>query len=411
MQLKIKRLEKQDNVDPLFHLFKKNNLIGPNYAHLRNIWNFLYLDNPEKKNWNALIIDEKNDEIRGCFGLIPFFFRIHSEVFRAGHISGLVTDEEIRRIRLPYNNSRAFAAFPLIEEGCQNAFKEGVPLIFVFSVIPFSFWELLHFHNLSVEMKTTWHVDFNELYQQYIHEFLARIRTGWQRLFIKPYSLFITMLQIFLKKYKIYFLGINTKKYLEINIEAFKDFDESFKPLFSSFYSENPGLITYDRDLRYLNWRFNNDQYWRFKFLINGLFIGYCIILKKEQEEVNGFGEMYEFIVLKEHMRRLPQILALLSQRGLKFKFTHYLSCHYSKELFKECSQAGYQILFTILEIIRARAKKIVRQSSFYFRLNPNSPLMRQYAENLKDERNWFINPLFFGPRYYPSVKAGKETQ
>jgi len=24
----------------------------------------------------------------------------------------------------------------------------------------------------------------------------------------------------------------------------------------------------------------------------------------------------------------------------------------------------------------------------------------------LKDEKNWFINPLFFGPRYYPSNKV-----
>ena len=346
MPLKIKQLEKQDNVEPIFNLFKKNNLTGPNYAYCRSIWNFQYLDNPEKKYWNVTIIDEKSDVIRGCFGLIPFPFKIDSEVFSAGCISAIVTDVGVRKELLPYNNTKAFATFPLIEEGCQNAFREGVPLIFGFSSIPFSFWRLLHFHNLSVEMKTTWHVDFYRLYQQYIHEFQARIKIGWQRLFIKPYSLLMTALQIFSKKCKNFFSGINTRESLEINIEAFKDFDESFKPLFSHFYSQNSELITYDRgDLRYLNWRFNNDQYWRFKFFTNGLLIGYCIILKKEQEKGRGFGEMYEFIVLKEHMRRLPQILELLSQKGLKFKFTHYLSCQYSRELFKECSQVGYQIL------------------------------------------------------------------
>jgi len=406
MPLKIKQLEREDNVESLFHLFKKNNLITPNYPHCRNIWNFQYLDNPEKKDWNVIIFDENHDAILGCFGLIPFPLKIYSKVFRAGYISGLATDEGIRRKLLSYKGTRAFATFPLIEEGCQNAFKEGVPLIFVFSVIPFSFWELLHFHNLSVEMKTTWHMDCYEFYHQYVDEFQDRIKIGWQRLLIKPYALFITSLQILLKKSKIYFWGFNTKENQEITVEAFKDFDESFKPLFASFYAENPQLITYDRDLRYLNWRFSADQYWRFKFFKNGRFIGYCIILKEEQEEREGFGQMYEFIILKEHVRRLPEILKLLFQKGVKFKFTHYLSCPYSQELFNGCSQAGYQLLFAIPEILRGRAKKVVKESSFYFRLNPDFPLMQQFEENLKDEKNWFINPLFFGPRYYPSNKV-----
>ena len=403
MDLTIRFLGKEDHLEQIFDLFRTNSLLGPNYASTRGVWQFQYEKNPRSKSWSTIYINQENNAILGHFGLLPFPLTIRSQRRTGAYVSSCVTAKESRKAFSPFSQTKkTFPVVSLIEQCCRAAFADSADLVFCFSIIPFSFWKMFKFHNLSLETRTVWFLSPRELYGQYVQELKSRIKNGWRKIFIKSYALSLTLLQGAWKTARKIRHSLCVNDGAKIDLEEFHEFDQSLGDLWAKFVCDNPDLITYDREIPYLNWRFNNSSYSRYKFFIKGRLIGYCIILKHETKSRAPLHEIYEFIVLNAYLKYIPVLLTkMAAKQNAKIEFKHFLSCPYSRKMFRESARYGYQLFLRIPEVVRNKPRKAIMQPSFNFRMNRESPFIQRHEEYLKNTENWFINPLFFVPRYY----------
>ena len=387
MKLAVRPLENKDNIEAICAIFQEKEMLTTNYANSRDIWDFQYVNNPEKRSWSTLIYDQEDNQILGHFGVIPFPVRMGTKIIEGGCVSGLAISKKAEGKSITQNGKPVFAVYSLIEQCCKKVFEDKIDLIFNYSRIAPAFWKGLQFKQLSFVRVETWHLLPSDLYKQYVGELQQRVN-GYLKIFIRPYAFALTVVQQILKCTR----GVNQSLGLShVAVTEFKEFDRDIEQVVEAFDRENQDVTTFDRRTDFLNWRFHSNAFSKFKFIADGRLIGYCIL----------FGsDMYDFIILKSYFFRIPEILNAVAVRST-FRFRHYLSCAYSRRVFVESAKQGYQMFFTFGEIIRNKFNKEVREPAFYYKTNTLSPLAGEIEQKLNMEEGWLINPLFYGPRYF----------
>ena len=396
MDLSIRSLKEDDNIKKIFELCKQNNLITPNYATNIDVWNFQYVNNPIKRSWNAILINNAD------IGLIPLPMKVFSSDLLAGSISNGVISASVRNKLLPFNKSKTFAITPLIDECNQAAFNEGVDLIFVHSSIHSMIWRTLKYNKIQVDLELTYHSGLKYLFVGYYKQFNKKYRNRSLNALAKPYSLFLCGLNFmasFIKKIVIFadLMDIKNKE-----IEKVSVFNCEFNDLFQTFYDDNPNIITYKRDIDYLNWRFNNNQYLKYSFRVDDALAGYIILNKDESDLTTNSYTVVDCVILDEYLNYTSVFFRQLTKvKCLSIKFTHYLSCDYSRKLHKACLRQGYAFTINPFRCFLP-GKKNQQEQHLYYKVSSSANLNDKQKEEFQNN-NWFLTPIFFCPMYYPN--------
>ncbi len=393
MDLSIRDLAPEDNISEIVTLCKENNLLSANYATSESAWNFQYRNNPIKKSWNAVIHDEDSNLIMGHVGLIPLPVFSFPNRYLAGSISNGVVSPLARNRLVPFNKYKTFPIISLINRCCENAFRSNVDFIFAFSSIHQMIWKALKFTNIEFSVRMTLHSTTTELFKAYKQNIWA----GPSGIIVKVFkSIFLcsTLMLHKLGSVRCFIKYAANKR--GISISNADGFDGEFCEVISTFNKDNTDIITYDRQIVFLNWRFSNRQFIKVKIYKNDTIIGYAVLEKNDAEENREMCTMVDFVVLNEYIMEIPHILYLIrSKNRISFKFQHYLSCDYSQEIYNECKKSGHAFGYSAF---RERNSNVKRHVPFYFRVNPYS--QSNLGKDLK-EKKWFITPICFAARFH----------
>ncbi len=385
----IRLLKKNDDLNQIFELCKQNMMIGENYATTYDIWDFQYNKNPLNKSWNSVV--EHEEQILGHIGLYPLPLRGPQKFFLAGSISNGVLSESIRNKLLPFKDKKTFSIIPLIDNCASSAFGDGIDIVFVHSTIHPMIWKALKYKNIDVTCKTTYHTGLKGLYQKY-HNLLCKKRVIFNGVLGIIFSAILTLTRVLPMTVTrcSHFLTKNSNR--DISICKFDVFDNNFKCFFDQFNDANKTLVTYDRNIEYLNWKFSQTQFKKFKININNTLVGYLVLQKNN--ETNDF-DVIDYIILNKHLNETQFIFNQLSlTEGMSISFTHFLSCEYSESIYNELNKQGITLSLNPAHMFSKKQK--ITKAPIYFKINnmTNSPIML-------DERSWFISPIFFTPSYF----------
>jgi len=403
MDLLIRSLRKNDNIENIFELCKQNNLIAPFYATNIDIWNFQYINNPMKKSWNSILINKEDSRIYGHIGLVPTPMKIFSVDCLAGFISNGVIAKSARNKLLPFNKIKTFAITPLIDCCSHIAFDDGVDFIFAYSTIHPMIWRSLKYNEIHVDLNKTYHSSIKCLYMDYCNNFNQKYKTRPLVLLVKPYSLFLTSLNVISNLVISLVTFMDLIKFKIKKTKKITCFDSEFDNFFTKFYQSNPDIITYKRDASFLSWRFNNNCFLKFCFEIDGVLAGYIILEKMDGGLTSNSYSVLDCIVLDEYLSYTPSLFRTLNKsEKINIIFDHYLSCDYSHKLYKKCLRQGYVFSVNPFRKFMSVKKKYEVPNNLYYKVGNDADLTE--AEKNKFTKNsWFITPIIFCPKYYPS--------
>lgn len=375
-------LNLSDNIEHILLLCKENNMQSDNYATTKQVWDFQYRKNPIHKSWNAVIAS--NDLILGHIGLYPLPIKAFSQTLLGGAISNGVLSKTIRNKMLPYKGRKTFAVIPLIESCCKTAFDDDVNLIFVYSSIHSMIWKALKFTPIETNVKITFHSGIRDLYRTY-KGLLYKSGKLSHKGIVVGYSTFLTFMHIISKlSNKILF---SVKKNF-ITINGFETFDSELDVFFTKFHKKNVELITYQRKTDYLNWKFTQNKFKKFKIHYQSELVGYIVF---ESNDDDNNLKVIDFLILNEHINLINDVFDyLVNVKKMSFYFPHYLSCKYANNIFDNSRKNS---VFLNLNPFR---KKISTKTKvpLYYKINS--------SKNTYDfeSQPWFITPVFFTPSY-----------
>ncbi len=388
----------EDNLEQVSHLLIRNGLNATKYAITPAAWRFQYIENPNRKSWVSILIDEELRSILGHIGLLPLPLIQNSQQFLAGGISNGVIDCTVRNKLMQHNNVKSFPIVPLIDKCCKNAFENEVKLIFAFSSIHSLIWKNLHFKLLDIQVDESWHLNFLDAYKTLVSKLKFVIENRWLSYLIKSYAFFLALCSQVVKHVS---LAKAVKSLInnKVQVVQFEYFDNSFEPLFKEFVCDHPNVIMYERSIAYLNWRYESASCLKYKFTYMGELIGYCV-LRKDSLPGSNVHQMEDFMILKSRIDNVSPILAyLLTKENLSFKMQHFLSCNYSFMLFNEFRNHSDTVEVNPLRSLFCGEKKKI-SNPFYYKLNDD--IMSQETQNsFSDSKNWLIEPLFFTPVFH----------
>lgn len=401
MDLIIRSLDDEDNKEEIFELCKNNNLITSKYATNINIWNFQYNFNPLKKSWNSVLINQKDNTILGHIGLIPNVIRAFSSDWISASTSNGVISSSVRNKLLPFNKSKTFAITPLIDTCVKQAFNDKVDISFVYSIIHPMIWRTLKYNEIKVEQKITIHSGIGHLFSLYYSFFREKNKVSPIRYLAGLYSTILIGINLIINTFgKIRSISnlLNSRK---LKVEKIAEFNSEFNNFIDCFYENNSELITYKRDIDFLNWRFRSDHFSNYIFRVNNKIIGYIVLEKNDDSEVERNCKVLDCVILDEYLSYTSSIFRRLNRvEKLSITFSHYLSCNYSNKLFKECLKQGYRFVPNPFRIFNFKNKKLTPPSNMYFKINNSSKLSNE-QKALSNYNNWFLTPIFFCPSYH----------
>lgn len=398
MKLIIRPLEKEDNKEQIFELCKTNNLIASKYATNYSIWNFQYNSNPLRKSWNSVLVDKEKNTILGHMGLMPLIIRAFSVDWLSASISNGVVSSEVRNKLLPFKEIKTFAITPLINSCVEQAFNDNIDISFVYSTIHPLIWRTLKFNEIKVEQKTTIHSSIGQLFSIYYSSFTEKNKASSFRYLAALYSIALIMANL-IKSSIIKFRSFpKTIKRSKLIVEKVSQFNSEFDIFIDNFYNTNSELITYKRNIDFLNWRFESNVFGKYIFRIDNKIIGYIIL---EKNEIANKYSVLDCVILDEYLSYTSSMIKILnSLEKSPIIFTHYLSCNYSARLFKESLNKGYLLDNNPFRSFVSRNKKLPTQSFMYYKINDSS-IKNIKLINLFKSNNWFITPIFFNPSYH----------
>jgi len=387
--LYIKPLSKSDDIRNVFELCKENKMVTSNYATSEQVWDFQYNNNPIKKSWNAVITN--NDVIFGHIGLYPLPISIKSEKLLGGSISNGVLSKSVRNKMLPYKDKKTFAVIPLIDTCCNTAFDDDVDLIFVYSTIHPVIWKSLKFTAIDVESKTTFHSGIKNLYLAYYDLLLIKKKAVLTGLLGKFCAATLTGLDTVPKLLNRTLFSFRNERAKSSTITQFERFDDKIDDFFNEFHERNPNLITYQRNKDYLNWKFSQSRFLKFKFYFENAIIGYIVL---ESHNENTTCKVVDFLILNEYMDLTKVLLEqLVHVEKISFTFPHYLSCEYATSIWKESCAHGVH-----LSLSKFFRKKISSSTPLYYKFNGRH---KSNGSSINFEiLPWFITPIFFTPTF-----------
>jgi hypothetical protein len=400
MDLIIRSLDSKDNKEEIFELFKKNNLIESKYATNIDIWNFQYNDNPLEKSWNSVLVNKDDGSILGHIGLIPQVIRAFSSDWGSASISNGAISSSVRNKLLPFNKSKVFAIIPLIDNCVKQAFNDKVDISFVYSSIHPMIWRTLKYSEIKVEQKTTIHSNIRHIYNAYYSFFVEKYKISSIRHLAVLYSLILIGISLVKNIPSKIFNISNLLKSRKLIVNEVDKFNSEFNIFFDCFYNDNSELITYKRNIDFLNWRFTGDHFQKYTFRVKNKIIGY-IILEKNKDNLKGLNcKVLDFIVLDEYLHYTSLIFKRLNRvKKIQITFPHYLSCNYSNKLFKQCFKHGYNFTPNPLRGFKIKNKKPPVSSCLFYKINSISSLSTDQKDSF-NLNNWFITPIFFTPTY-----------
>lgn len=398
MKLIVRPIEKKDNKEQIFELCKTNNLIESKYATNYNVWDFQYNSNPLKKSWNSVLVNKENNTILGHMGLIPLIIRAFSSDWLSASISNGVVSNEVRNKLLPFKKIKTFAITPLINCCVQEAFNDNVDVSFVYSTIHPLIWRTLKFNEIKVEQKTTIHSSIGQLFSIYYFSFIKKYKASSFRFLAFLYSSALIMVNL-IKSSIVKFRSFSkTIKKSKLKVDKVSEFNLEFDIFMNEFYKTNSELITYKRNIGFLNWRFESDTFGKYIFRLNNKIIGY-IILEKNRT-ANNYS-VIDCVILDKYLSHSSSMLKTLnSLEKAPITFTHYLSCNYSNQLFKESLKQGHVLNNNPFRLFIFKNKKLTTPSFMYYKINDSS-IKNVNLINLFKTNNWFITPIFFNPSYH----------
>jgi len=386
----IRPLEGSDDLAQIFELCKKNDMTTENYATNIEIWNFQYNKNPIKKSWNSIVTE--NENILGHIGLYPLPLRGAKKKFLAGSISNGVLSKSIRNKLLPFKGKKTFSIIPLIDNCASTAFQEGADIVFAHSTIHSMIWKTLKYRKMDVTCKTTYHSGVKGLFLAY-YSSLCKKRKIFSGSLGVIYSAMLTsksILPILINR-GVHFLTRNIKS--DISIASFETFGVEFENLFNEFFDGNQDLVTYDRSIKYLNWKFSQSQFKKIMVTSHGKIIGYLVLQKIDGSD--NF-KVIDYVILNEFIKKSAFIFNFLSYiEGINISFTHFLSCGYSNLIYEALNKQGVELNLRPLSKLLKNQKET--KAPIYYKSNDVGsnpvPSLDQYL--------WFISPIFFTPSYF----------
>ena len=403
MKLIIRPLKREDNKEEIFELCKQNDLKSAVYATNYDVWNFQYVNNPLKKSWNSVLVNKEDNAIYGHMGLVPQIIKLGSFDLLAGTLGNGVINASLRNKLLPFKKSKTFAITPLIDRCVNDSFNDNVDLCLVNSIIHPLIWRTLKFRTTNIEQKSTFHSSLRGLFKAYLELFRNIYKTSFIRFFALPYSIFLIIIQLITKIISKFSSVSNEIKTENLVFSRISQFTEDFNHFFNEFYDANPELITYKRDLNFLNWRFKSNHFLIYSLKVKNKLIGYIILKKQDDCKNDNNHIVLDCIILNDYLSYTSYIFKRLSKvENLRISFLHYLSCSYTHRLFKQCLKQG--VLFTLnpLRILGIDKKKGHITSTLYYKINDKSKIAEEQKESFNQTNNWFITPILFHPSYYP---------
>lgn len=401
MNLVIRSLENQDNKEQIFELCKQNNLTSAYYTTNINTWNFQYENNPLRKSWNSVLVDKDNNTIIGHMGLGPQVIRAFSSDWTAGLINNGVISDSARTKLLPFNHTKTFAITPLIDCCVNESYKDNVDITIANSIIHPLIWRTLKFRTLNVETKSTIHSNLKGLFKAYFELFGSIYKSSYKRFLALPYSIFIIVIQLIAKTISKFTSVSGSIKTGDLVVDRISTFNSEFDDLMSAFYAANPDVITCKRGIDYLNWKFTSEHFAIYTFKIKSKLVGYIILEKQVHNKIDNNFVVTDCVILDDYLYYTSAVFKrLVKGENIRISFLHFLSCNYTKKLFKQSIKQGFQFTLHPLIILGFDKKKRNVTSTFYYKINNKSDLTAEQKEAF-EHPNWFITPMLFNPGYY----------
>lgn len=401
MDLVIRPLAKEDNKEEIFDILKSNNLTASKYAVNYDIWNFQYNNNPFKKSWNSVLVNKDDNTILGHMGLIPQVIRAFASNLLSASVSNGAISSSVRNKLLPYNNSKTFAIIPLIDCCVKESFNDNVDISFVYSSIHPMIWRTLKYNEIKVEQKTTIHSTIGYLFTEYHTFFLEKNKTGSIRYFAGLYSTILILMHSVINIFGQIRSILKLLKKRKLRVDKVSEFNSEFNVFMDEFYENNPKIITYKRDVDFLNWRFTSNNFKKYIFRLDNKTVGYIILEQNGTNKLENNYKVVDFVVLDKYLSYSSMMLKRLRKtEKLSIIFTHYLSCNYSYKLYNECLNQGYRFSPNPFRLFSFNDKKYFTPSCMYFKLNNLSDLSEEQKISFSSN-NWFLSPIFFTPSYH----------
>jgi len=384
-------LDEMDGLQYVFDLCKENSMTTANYASSKDIWDFQYNKNPIGKSWNAVIADD--DLILGHIGLYPLPICTPSGQLLAGSISNGVLSKSIRNKMVAYKDKKTFAVVPLIDTCCNTAFGDGASIIFVHSSIHSLIWKTLKFTTIEMETTSTFHSGFKDLYLANSRLVAEKNIPFFKGVIGKLYSVALTAIDAVPKLFNQVQYGLRKINTVTKNISSFEYFDNDIDVFFKKFHLLNKDIITYKRDKIYLNWKFSQRRFKKFKICIDNEIIGYIVLEPNNNDEY----KVVDFLVLNQYLNETGNLLDyLVYTENLAFIFPHYLSSKYAKDIHTKSNKCG--ISLSINPLSKFNKEKKCSMVPLYYKLNDFN-FSAEHASTFKTQ-SWFITPIFFTPTY-----------
>lgn len=386
-----RELKTMDEISDIFEICKENKMLSSYYATSNEAWDFLYRNNPNKKSWNTILTDDK--KIFGHSGIHPFSLKVFSNKVFSGGLSNVVISKLVRKKMLPYKNKNTFPVIPLMDSCCQAAFRDNVQLIFAYTSIHPMIMKSLNFKTINLKKEITIHANLTNLYKFYFEQSYARYGKKKLRVFVRWDALLLMMINIIPKFYQKIIWRMERLNG-RMKIVKFDDFDFNFSELFAKFNTRNDKIITFDRSVEYLNWRFKGNNFLKYKIIFKEQLVGYLLLEKIESDKVEKYS-VIDYIILNEYLKSTNAIFNyLIFDKKITIIYEHYISCDYVKKIFKMLLKHTVD-----LKSLLNFKKNIGNIQPFFYRINDVESLSVESLDML-EKSTWHISPIFFTPTY-----------